>query len=84
MNIRAKLPEKEYTKKTLEARGISSPKPGTFVPGITVKMRQLPRFHGNRMEPRVDFRRVAPSRLLEGTLPINTSIFGQNASSFRF
>ena len=49
-NIRAKLPEKEYTKKTVEARGISSPKPGTYVHGIA-----LSRFRDNWVEPRVNF-----------------------------
>ena len=32
---------------------------------ITAETRQLPHFHGNVVGPRIDFRRVAPSRLLE-------------------
>ena len=64
-NLWANLPETEYTKKTLEARGSIAPKPGTFVPSIAAETRQLPRFRGNVVEPRVDFRRVAPSHLPE-------------------
>ena len=34
---------------------------------IAVETRQLSRFRGNGVEPRVDFRRVAPYRLLESS-----------------
>jgi len=38
-NIRAKLPETEYTKKIPEAPRILAQKPGTFVPGIAADPR---------------------------------------------
>ena len=83
-NIRTKLPEKEYTKKTLEARGSIAPKPGTFVPGIAAETRQLPRFRGNGVESRVDFRRVAPSRLPKGAYAYINPCRGPEREHFSF
>ena len=59
------MPETEYTKKVLEATGISHQKPGTQVPGFATKTRHTPRFRGKVVGPRIDLRRVASSRLLE-------------------
>ena len=66
-NIRAKLPETAYTLHILEARGSDRKNSVAPLPTITAETRQEPRFRGKAMEPRVDFRRVAPSRLLEDT-----------------
>jgi len=68
MNMRTKLPEREYTRKRLEARRISEPKPGRSLRGLAADSRLLPHFRGLLEDPRVDFRRVALSRLLEASL----------------
>ena len=67
-NLRTELPETEYTRKRLEARRSPGPKPGSFLPGLAADPRLLPRIRGLLVEPRVDFRRVASSRLLEASL----------------
>jgi len=64
-NIRVQLPETAYTLHILEARGSHWRKPETQFSGIAADLRQSLRICGIPVEPRVDFRRVAPSRLLE-------------------
>ena len=64
-NIRVQLSEMGYTLNILAARGTTWRNPETYLPGIAADPRQSLRIRGNPTEPRVDFRRVDPSRLPE-------------------
>jgi len=66
-DLRTDLTKTGYTKKRLEARRSHGPKPGTKVPRIAADPRHSLRICGKVVEPRVDFRRVAPSRLLDSS-----------------
>ena len=79
-----KLPETEYTRKLLEARRFPEPKSGSYLPGLAADLRLLPRFRGQLVEPRVDFRRVTPSRLLESSYAYKYPCIGPERGSFSF
>ena len=55
-----------------------------LIPGFAEETRQMPSFRGNLVGPRVDFRRVAPSRLLEPTFAYKRAMVGQNEAVFDF
>ena len=76
-NIQAKLPETGYTRKLLDQRGPTDKNQGP-------KSLVLPQKRGNGVEPRIDLRRVAPSRLPEGSYAYIYPCIWPKRGSFRF
>ena len=68
----------------LEARRTPAPKPGSYLPGLAADPWLLPQIRGPLVGPRVDFQRVAPTRLLEESYAYINPYRGPERSSFGF
>ena len=80
--MRTKVAETGYTLNILEARRSHGRNPGTHLPGIAAYPRQSLRIRGKVVEPRVDFRRVAPSRLPEHSYAYINPCIGPKRKQF--